>query len=92
MLNIADSRFQPELLAKAKQAGKLPRDYQIPEQFRNNRPELLDAALTSYRAKGMFPAFPCGTDFTTEELVVARCLKQMKAKTEKKSTIAKALY
>ena len=91
MLNIADSRFQPELLAKAKQAGKLPKDYQIPEQFRNNRPDLLDAALTSYRAKGMFPAFPCGTDFTTEELVVARCLKQMKAKTEKKSTIIKAL-
>ena len=91
MLNIADSRFQPELMAKAKQAGKLPGDYQIPEQFRNNYPEQLEAVLAPYRAKGMFPAFPCGTDFTTEELVVARCLKAMKAKTEKKSTIAKAL-
>ena len=39
----------------------------------------------------MFPAFPCGTDFTTEELVVARCLKAMKAKTEHKSTLIKAL-
>jgi len=91
MLNIADSRFQPELMAKAKQAGKLPKGYQIPEQFRNNTPEALEAALTPYRAKGMFPAFPCGTDFTTEELVVARCLKSMKAKTESKSTLIKAM-
>lgn len=91
MLNIADSRFQPELMAKAKQAGKLPKDYQIPAQYRNNSPEMLEAALAPYRAKGMFPAFPCGTDFTTEELVVARCLKSMKAKTESKSTIIKAL-
>lgn len=91
LLNIADSRFQPELMAKAKQAGKLPKDYQIPAQYRNNSPEMLEAALAPYRAKGMFPAFPCGTDFTTEELVVARCLKSMKAKTESKSTIIKAL-
>ncbi|RLT98065.1 acetyl-CoA hydrolase/transferase C-terminal domain-containing protein [Ketobacter sp.] len=91
LLNIADSRFQPELLAKAKQAGKMPKDYQIPEPFRHNRPETLEAALAPYRAKGMFPAFPCGTDFTTEELVVARCLKAMKAKTEHKSTLVKAL-
>lgn len=91
MLNIADSRFQPELMAKAKQAGKLPKDYQIPEPFRNNTPEKLEAALEPYRAKGMFPAFPCGTDFTTEELVVARCLKSMKSKTESKSTLIKAL-
>jgi len=91
MLNIADSRFQPELMAKAKQAGKLPKSYQIPEQFRNNTPEALEAVLAPYRAKGMFPAFPCGTDFTTEELVVARCLKSMKAKTESKSTLIKAM-
>ena len=91
LLNIADSRFQPELLTKAKQAGKVPKDYQIPEIFRHNTPEKLEAALAPYRSKGMFPAFPCGTDFTTEELVVARCLKAMKAKTEHKSTIIKAL-
>jgi acyl-CoA hydrolase len=92
MLNIADSRFQPELLAKAKQAGKLPQHYQIPEAFRHNHPEKLENILAPYRAKGMFPAFPCGTDFTTEELVVARCLKSMKTKSERKSVIAKALF
>ena len=91
LLNVADSRFQQELLAKAKQAGKIPKDYQIPEPFRHNTPKRLESALAPYRAKGMFPAFPCGTDFTTEELVVARCLKSMKAKTEHKSTILKAI-
>lgn len=92
MLNIADSRFQPELLAKAKQAGKIPKEYQIPEIFTHNTPQRLEATLAPYQKKGLFPPFPCGTDFTQEELVAARCLKAMKVKTEKKSTIIKALF
>lgn len=47
LLHIADSRFQPELLEKAKKAGKVARDYQIPACYRNNYPEALadDGAL-----------------------------------------------
>lgn len=92
MLNVADSRFQPGLLAKAKQAGKIPKDYQIPEIFTHNNPQRLETTLETYRAKGMFTPFPCGTDFTKEELVVARCLKAMQAKSQRKSVIIKALF
>ncbi len=38
LLNVADSRFQEELLAKAKAAGKVARDYRIPLGYRSNTP------------------------------------------------------
>ena len=41
LIQIADSRFQPELMAKAKKAGKLSADYQVPAAFRNNYPQEL---------------------------------------------------
>lgn len=91
LLNIADSRFQPDLLQKAKQAGKLQADYSIPEMFRHNTPERLEQIAAKFRAKGLLPAFPLGTDFTVEELVIARSLKAIKAKTESKSVVIKAL-
>src|SRR5690606_18045823 len=38
-LNITDSRFQAQLLEQAQEAGKLRRDYQIPEPHRHNTPD-----------------------------------------------------
>ena len=80
MLNITDSRFQEELLAEAKKNHKIPEDYEIPEQFRNNTPEKLAATLQEYKAEGLFPDFPFGTEFTDVELLIAYALKVMKAK------------
>ena len=80
LLNIADSRFQTDLLAKAKAAGKIPSDYEIPERYRHNTPERLQAKFDTYRNAGLFPAFPFGNDFTPEELVVSKALKGLKAK------------
>ena len=80
LLNIADSRFQADLLAKAKAAGKIPGDYEIPERYRHNTPERLQAKFDTYRTAGLFPAFPFGNDFTPEELVVSKALKGLKAK------------
>ncbi|MEZ5505755.1 MAG: acetyl-CoA hydrolase/transferase C-terminal domain-containing protein [Gammaproteobacteria bacterium] len=91
LVNIADSRFQSDLLQKAKRAGKLSADYTIPEMFRHNTPERLEQIAAKFRANGLLPAFPLGTDFTVEELVVARSLKAVKAKTESKSVVIKAL-
>ena len=41
LLKITDSRFQMKLIKQAKKAGKLRSDYQIPEKFRNNYPEVI---------------------------------------------------
>lgn len=80
ILNVTDARFQEELLAEAKQNRKIPADYQIPEQFRNNTPERLANALKEYKAQGLFPDFPFGTEFTGEELFTAFALKTLKTK------------
>jgi hypothetical protein len=79
MLNVADSRFQQQLLDEAKAAGKISSDYQIPEAYRHNTPERLEAALEDLRRQGHFPAFPFGHDFTDEELVLGKALKKLKA-------------
>ena len=80
MLNLADARFQPGLMAQAKRAGKLPADYAIPEAFRHNTPERLRAALAPLQKAGLFPELPFGSDFTPEELRLGKALKWLQAK------------
>lgn len=79
ILNVADSRFQPELLAQAKAAGKIAQDYEIPEEYRNNYPEKLAALLRPYQEKGYFKPFPFGTDLTATEVALGGALKGFKA-------------
>ncbi|MBF0102431.1 MAG: hypothetical protein HQK77_16125 [Desulfobacterales bacterium] len=80
LINVADSRFQDQLLQKAKSMGKLPQSYEIPDMFRNNYPEQLDKIVKSYKEKGLFPAFPFGTAFTKEEIVLGKSLRLFKQK------------
>jgi len=80
LLNVADSRFQETLLSQAKKARKIPAGYIIPERFRNNTPEKLEKIIAPSRNIGLFPAFPFGTDFTEEEIVLGKSLREFKAK------------
>jgi Acetyl-CoA hydrolase/transferase C-terminal domain len=67
MLAVTDSRFQTELMRRAKDAGKLPRGFEIPAAHRNNVPERIAAALKPAREAGLLPSFPFGSDFTDVE-------------------------
>lgn len=78
LLSITDSRFQDELLRKAKSAKKVPDDYEIPERFRRNLPERIEEILAPLKASGLFAPFPFGTDFTDEELVLGKALRGLK--------------
>ena len=80
LLNVADSRFQEGLMAEAKRAGKLPADHRIPDAFRENSPEKLKAALAPFKARGLFPDFPFGHDFTPEELKLGKALQYLQAR------------
>lgn len=91
LLNIADSRFQEELLQQAKDAGKIPGDYEIPQQYRNNTPERLARVAERVRREGLFPKFPFGTDFTQEELVLQDVLQNLKVKMGSRRTLFKTL-
>jgi hypothetical protein len=67
MLQVADSRFQAELARQAKDAGKLPKDFEIPPVYRDNHPERIAGALKPAREAGLLPLFPFGSDFTDAE-------------------------
>ncbi|MCP3942555.1 MAG: hypothetical protein GY710_13855 [Desulfobacteraceae bacterium] len=90
LLNITDSRFQEDLLNKAKKAGKMEADYEIPESCRQNTPDGIQKILAPFKAMGHFQSFPFGTDYTHEEVTLARALKILKEKvsTHRARTIA----
>jgi acetyl-CoA hydrolase/transferase-like protein len=67
MLAVSDSRFQGELARAAKDAGKLPKSYEIPAAHRENLPERITEALKPAREAGLLPSFPFGSDFTDVE-------------------------
>lgn len=80
LIEIADSRFQPELIEKARKAGKLAQNYTLPERYRNNLPERIAGAVgVSGETDALFPAFPLGHDFTEQELRLAKGLKAVQA-------------
>ena len=92
MLNVADARFQDELLTAAKRANKIDAGYRIPEAFRHNTPERLEAAFAAQRRAGLFSEYPFGTDLTREEIDLARALRWLKDHTGgKRARIATAL-
>ena len=91
LIQIADSRFQAELLAEIKKAGKVRKSYQIPEKYLNNYPEKVNSFISAEREKGLFPAFPFGTDFTEEELILGKSLKEIKSRMNKPKAMLKAV-
>ena len=74
MLNITDSRFQPALLAQAKTAGKIEKDYQIPLQFQQNHPQTIKALIKSLQQHGLCEPYPFGTELTTVEQALKKML------------------
>jgi len=79
LINIADGRFQEELLIAARERGKIPQDYELPESAKRNTPEHLAAVMAPYRKAGMLPEYPFGTDLSEQELALAASLKAIKS-------------
>ncbi len=79
MLNIADSRFQDELLEQAKKAKKIQPDYKIPEEYRHNTPDKIFKLLKPYQDDGYFKPFPFGTDLNDDDIALGGSLKVLKA-------------
>lgn len=78
MINVADSRFQKQLLDQAKKAKKIPMDYEIPEEYRHNTPDKIVKLLKPYQDQGYFQPFPFGTDLLPDDIALGGSLKAMK--------------
>jgi acyl-CoA hydrolase len=82
LVGVMDARFQDDFVATAKRTGKLPHDYRVPSFARRNRPEWLAERYAPWRQRGLFPELPFGSDFTPEELVLAKALRGLAVSTE----------
>ena len=79
MLAVADSRFQDELLRRARDAGKIERGFELPAACRDNTLERIARALEGARDEGLLPPFPFGSDFTATEQRLMPALKLLRA-------------
>jgi acyl-CoA hydrolase len=77
MLAIADSRFQDELLRRAKDAGKIEKSFELPAACRDNTSERIARALGE--ARELLPPFPFGSDFTATEERLIPALELLRA-------------
>jgi acyl-CoA hydrolase len=82
LLNIADSRFQPQLLQQAQRAGKLAADHRIPPERQSNLPQRIAAALKPWQQSGDLPPLPFGCDLHADELALAGRLRKLQAATQ----------
>ncbi|ABA58208.1 conserved hypothetical protein [Nitrosococcus oceani ATCC 19707] len=84
LLNITDSRFQDFLLREAQKAGKISKNYQIPDDFKDNYPARLKKHLRPYKDQGYLPEFPFGTEFTPEEIALTKAFEAIQTMIAKK--------
>lgn len=80
LITIADSRFQKDLLDKAKEVNKIPQDYEIPAAWRNNNPDRIRNTLSASQRSGTLPPFPLGSGLTDVEEYLAQGLAQLAPK------------
>lgn len=83
MIGITDARFQDELAARARSAGKLDTTWAIPERYRRNTPETIASAVADAKSRGLFPLFPFGSDFDATEERLVKALRWLKANTQR---------
>lgn len=92
ILAISDSRFQSELIREAKDAGKLAKSFELAAAHRENYPERIAEALKPYRASGLLPSFPFGSDFTDVEQRLIPALQILKEASVSPLSVAKLAF
>ncbi|MEO0618979.1 MAG: acetyl-CoA hydrolase/transferase C-terminal domain-containing protein [Pseudomonadota bacterium] len=92
MLNVADSRFQDDLLTQAKKARKIEASYRIPDSFRGNSPEQIADTLGPAQARGDLPMFPLGTEMTATEQRLVPALQHLAANEQDRLSLLRGAY
>lgn len=80
MAAIADARFQPELLRRARQALKLADLAHAAPPAAANTPARVRDALAPFRRDGTLPDYPLGSDFTAVEQRLVAALGWLKTR------------
>jgi len=80
MIAVSDSRFQRELIQRAKRAKKLPQSYRLPDFAKRNVPDELERSFGSAEARQAFTPLPFGSDVTEVEVELTRALRALPKK------------
>lgn len=91
MLQIADSAFQPALIAQAKSARKLPANFRLAEDATGNSPHRLQEIFDREELTPYFPNYPLGTDLTATEQELVPALEWLQTSMARPSSKARAL-
>jgi acyl-CoA hydrolase len=86
MLALCDARFVDALSDCAKAAGKLRKDFSIPDRWRENTPGRLKDALKPLHS--CLPTFPFGSDFSADEQALLPALQRLQSVTATKPALA----
>ncbi|HET6603493.1 MAG TPA: acetyl-CoA hydrolase/transferase C-terminal domain-containing protein [Xanthomonadaceae bacterium] len=78
---IAEARFQPGLLDKARAARKLAPGFGPPARWADNTASRLAETLAPFRTDGLLPDYPLGSDFTDIEQRLVRALGWLRRNT-----------
>jgi hypothetical protein len=89
LLHIAGAEFHAELIAAATAAGKIETAYAMAGDAINNHPAALRAVFDKHRDE--FPAYPLGTDLTSDEQVLATALEWLQSNTASKGKMVKTV-
>lgn len=96
MLALAATPHQQRLIERAKHAGKLDPAFRAPDDWAHNTSTALAATLQPFRASGVLPDYPLGSDFTPVEERLARALAWLQRHTATKlgtmSIVLSALF
>ncbi len=90
LINVADSRFQEELLEFAKTHNKVAQDYRIPEYAKHNTPERLHKLLSKHR--DLLPDYPFGSELTEQEQALAASLRRIKSLSQEPATFVASVF
>jgi hypothetical protein len=71
--------------------GKVREDYLLPPLYTQNYSAKLTSLLNTWRAKGNFPAFHLGTDFTNQEIALGKSLTDFKSVMSNPKSMLKAV-
>jgi acyl-CoA hydrolase len=88
LVDVMDAQFQDELVERAKSAGKLARDWQIPATARRNTRQNLERTFDRSR----FPDYPFGSDFTELEGKLIPALQRLRALSRSKPGLLAAAF
>lgn len=91
ILSIADAGFRAKLLRAAKAAGKVAAGYAPAADTANNTPEAIQAVFDRDDVRTFFPAYPLGTELTTEEQDLVDALGWLETRTARPLRHAVAL-